>query len=90
MQAEVLTFQKLSFNNSINLDIIFLLGYSQIFDRAQQAILLFLESEFHKHFWMSEIDSKAYGRPINPKEFNPASTIYGFLWVSDLFKTFIT
>lgn len=50
MQAEVLTFQKLSFNNSINLDIIFLLGYSQIFDRAQQAILLFLESEFHKHF----------------------------------------
>ena len=75
MQAETLTFQKLSFSSSTNRWRIALLGSSQSFDIPQQAILLTLLLLSHKHLVIDSIASNDYGRPINPNEFNAASRI---------------
>lgn len=78
MQAEILTFQKLSFNKSNNRLIIFLLEFSQSLDKAQHAILLFLLSLSHRHFVISSTAEKASGNPIRPSALIEASLISGF------------
>lgn len=78
MQAEMRTFQKLSFSSSTSLAITFLLGLSQILESAQQAILLFLLSLSQRHLLISSIASKASGSPMSPNELMAASLISGF------------
>lgn len=56
IQAEILTFQKLSFKSYTNLFIIFFVGFWHILDIAQHAILLFLLSLSFKHFVIYSID----------------------------------
>lgn len=59
MQAETLTFQKLSFKSYTKRCSIILFGYSHNLEIAQQAILLGLLFTSHKHFDICSIDSKA-------------------------------
>ena len=56
MQADILTFQKLSLSNSINLFTIFLEGFSRIWESVPHAILLTRLSLSHRHFDTSSID----------------------------------
>ena len=90
MQAEILTFQKLSFSSYTSLFITFLLGFSQIFEIAQQAMLLFRLSLSHKHLLIYSMESKDSGSPIRPNELMAASLISGLGFKRHLFKAFIT
>lgn len=90
IQAEILTFQKLSLSSSTSLLIIFFVGFSHILEIAQQAILLLRLSLSHRHLDIYSIDWKASGRPISPSELIAASLISGFWFCKHLFRALIT
>lgn len=66
IQADVLTFQKVSLSSSVNFNSIFLLAVLTILDRVQHAALLMALSLSPKHLTTESMEEHASGWPMLP------------------------